>query len=216
MNFVPNEIPVALEKNSQYKDLKRLKNGPSFIPQLPMLTAPTEPSYTVMKVVQPLSDGLEQDGAPPEPSLSESYDGMLDKIELISEIGQETGQDDGNQIWFESDLFFLGTDQESDKTSRVPELPVFQEERDFLETMKKSEPKMPDLPKYRLYEPPVNSCNSLHADLEDSFVSVQTKKGLSKKMRSSTVSAVPKEDLAYNFVQQELKQSQQLDHFIPK
>ena len=180
-----------------------------------MLTAPTEPSDTVMKVVQPQSDGLEQDCAPLELSLSESYAGMLDKTALIPEFVQETDQNDGNQKLYETEFVILGSDQESDKISMVPELPVFQEERDLLETMKKSEPKMPDLPKYSLYEPPVNSCNSLQADLEDSFVSVQTKKGLNKKLRSSTVSAVPKEDLAYNFMQQELKQSQQLDHFIP-
>lgn len=215
VNFVPNEIHETPEKNAQYKDLKKLKNGPSFIPELSLLTAPTEPSDTVMKVVQPQSDDLEQDGAPLELSLSESYDGMLEKTELIPEIVQETGQNDWNQKLFDNNFLFLETNIGSDKTSLVPDLPRLEDERDLLETMKKTELKTPDLPEYSRCDPHVDSSNSIQTDLEDSFVSVQTKKGFSKKLRSSTVSAVPKEDLVYNFVQQELRQSQQLDHFVP-
>ena len=62
-------------------------------------------------------------------------------------------------------------------------------------------------------DPVQPSCSfGLYQPAEDSFLSVQTKKAFNRKARTSAVSCVPKEDLAQNFVQHELRR---VEHFIP-
>lgn len=214
VNFVPNE--TVAEKEYQYQDLKRLKNANSYIsgvPMLALLTDHTEQDDTIMKIFQPISDDLEQDCAPLTPSLSVENEGMFDKTDLAPKLLQVTDQFDWNQKDLHvPGLSLLGTNQSMDKISLVPDLPPLEEERDWLETFKKSEFQTPGQPDYRQGPPDLNSYTSLQPESEDSFVSVQTKKGFS---RGSRVLSVPKEDLNYNFVQHELRQSQQVNFFIP-
>ena len=235
VNFVPNEM--AVEKEYQYQDLKKLKNTSLFFPGLDQITATIQddtalkfaqlfqPTYenqthvAPLQVFQPVTEGsssqkgipefqpftddfLEPDCAPPTPCLLGENDPSMTIRQEYNPFPELPILDDNVML------------QGLEKVLQVPELPQLEEERNWLENLKKAECQASGVAEYDYegvaqYESslqPSSSFASFQPE-EDSFVSVQT-----KKQRTSAVSCVPREDLCHNFVQHELRQ---VNHFIP-
>ena len=239
---MPNEM--AMEKESQeYQDLKKLKDAPLYFPELDQITTPiqddmaqklaklfqptdeTQPPESNPLIYQPVTEGvalqaflsvngdvLETDCAPPTPKLLGETDIKLAPFPSLP-IFEENAAPFG---W--------------EKISQVPDLPPLEEDRDWLENLKKAECQAgfqsslqpSDEVGYQSSLQPTDvsglssvqpsSSYGLFQPAEDSFLSVQTKKAFTKKARTSAVSCVPREDLAQNFVQHELRR---VDRFIP-
>lgn len=189
MDFFPDE------QEKQYQDLKWLKNVSLFSPQGLRFPSPEDSS---VKAVQPLIDDLEQDCLPLVPGLPTEDRVTHDKTDL--------GSDDWRQKPFlVPDLSLLQTNENFDKTSLIPDLPPPEEELDELTTHKKQVLWTPD--DRHVLAP--KSFGVFQPISEDAFVSIQTKKGCK-------VPSGPREELNYSFMQNELKQSQQVNHFVPR
>lgn len=197
--------------------------------QLFQATDETQPSESNPLVYQPVTEGvapqvflsvnddlLETDCAPPTPKLLDETDLKMAPFPSLPVL--------------EENKFLPGFE----KILQIPELPPLQEDKDWLKNLKKAECQASDSVGFqRSLQPsdevdyqscmqpsdesglnsvqPSNSYD-LFQSAEGSFLSVQAKKAFSRKARTSAVSCVPREDLAQNFVQHELRR---VDHFIP-